>query len=457
MGTRSTSPRGSRPSPPPEASASPAGSIELSTNRPCGSGRPVPQRLKNIPEPVDVYEFADLPGDEARAAGLGSVLLDSPTVAVLPIHTEQVGDDVKAIGGIIRADLLHRLSTLPGLKLIDAGPVPGGSPPPASARYVLETGIHQVGERLRVFATLLDVTTMNIVKTHKWDATTADVLDLSDRISEEVVRSVEVDLVVGAPAGLYAELDDPVAIEQVYLGWYYLESDTPEGWAKSLDYFGAVAASHPEQPYGHVLLAFAYWIGASNDWVPDVEAALSTAWEHAEEGTRVGDATGMGMVVIAAVLMSRGRFDEAVDELERVEITRPTCDATYGLEGERETLPRANGRWRSTSLDIAMRLTGVQEALVPTVKSCSLFIGGRLEQAASLAEMVLEHQPNNLEALLVLTAARSSSDSIAAPGPRRSGSARRSPPPTSMPGSSATPIRMTPPSSAGRPISPPSG
>jgi adenylate cyclase len=366
--------------------------------RPMGS-----QRLKNIPEPVDVYEFADLPGDETRAANLESLLLETPTIAVLPIHTEHVEDDVKPIAGVIRADLLHRLGTLPGLGLIDAGAMPGGSPPPASARYVLETGIHQVGERLRVFATLLDVTTMNVVKSHKWDATTADVLDLSDRISEEVVRAIEVDLVVGAPAGLYAELDDPEAIEQVYLGWYDLESDTPEGWARSLDYFSAVAGSHPEQPYGHVLLAFAYWIGASNGWVPDVEAALSTAWEHASEGIRIGDATGMGMVVIAAVLMSKGRFDEAVDELERVQISRPTCDATFGLEG---SVRRYLGQWEVAvdRLDIAMRLTGAQKPWYPTVKACSLFIGGKLEQAASLAEMVLERQPNNLEALLVLTA-----------------------------------------------------
>jgi hypothetical protein len=31
-------------------------------------------------------------------------------------------------------------------------------------------------------------------------------------------------------------------------------------------------------------------------------------------------------------------------------------------------------------------------------------MGGRIEQAASLAERVLEYQPHNLEALLVLTA-----------------------------------------------------
>ena len=36
----------------------------------------------------------------------------------------------------------------------------------------------------------------------------------------------------------------------------------------------------------------------------------------------------------------------------------------------------------------------------------ALFMGGRLEDAAGIAEAVLEHQPGNLEALLVLAAAQ---------------------------------------------------
>ena len=57
-------------------------------------------------------------------------------------------------------------------------------------------------------------------------------------------------------------------------------------------------------------------------------------------------------------------------------------------------------------MDRAMRLTGVNKPWYPTVKACSLLVGGRAEQAAELAEAVLEHQPHNLEALIVLAAAQ---------------------------------------------------
>ena len=40
------------------------------------------------------------------------------------------------------------------------------------------------------------------------------------------------------------------------------------------------------------------------------------------------------------------------------------------------------------------------------MKAASLFVGGKTNEAAILAQGVLEHQPNNLEALLVLAAAQ---------------------------------------------------
>ena len=218
-------------------------------------------------------------------------------------------------------------------------------------------------------------------------------------------RGVEVELIVGEPAGLYAELDDPEAIEQVYLGWYQLTVGTLEGWSRALEHFGHVARSHPNQPYGHVLSAFANWMGVSNGWVRDPEATLVKAREQAQVGLAVGDPTGMARTVQAAILMSQGRGEEALEAIEKMEIVRPTCDITFGLEA---SVRRYLGQWdRAVDLtDVAMRLTGVNKPWYPTVKACSLFMGGRIEQAAAVAEMVLEHQPRNLEALLVLAAAQ---------------------------------------------------
>jgi TolB-like protein len=309
------------------------------------------------------------------------------------------------MAGILRTDLIHRLSRVPQLTVIDAKAETDDGGTPGAARYMVETGVHQAGDNVRVYANLVDVASMNVVKAHKRTAPVADLFALSEAFADEVGRSVEIELIIGEPAGLYADLDDPEAIEQVYLGWYQLTVGTREGWSRALDHFGRVARSHPDQPYGHVLSAFANWMGASNGWVRDPEATLLKAREQAQVGIAVGDPTGMARTVEAAILMSQGRGEAALEAIESVEIVRPTCDVTYGLEG---SVRRYLGDWdKAVDLtDTAMRLTGVNKPWYPTVKACSLFMGGRVEQAAAVAEMVLEYQPSNLEALLVLAAAQ---------------------------------------------------
>jgi adenylate cyclase len=363
------------------------------------------RRLKNIPGEVDVYEFDGLPSDGGLGEAPRPLRLETPTLAVLPIHVEMVDEPLRATLGVLRKDLIHRLTRIAQLNVIDAKAEPGSQGRSDAARYMLETGAHQAGDDVRIYVELLDVTTMNVVKALKWTAKAADLLSLSDSIADEVARTVEVEIIVGAPAGLYADLEDPEAIEHIYLGWYQLTSGTLEGWTRSLELFGRVARSHPDQTFGHVLSAFANWVGVSSGWATDPETTLGLALDQARLGREIGDQTGLARMVEAAVLMSQGYAQEALASIEKAEIIRPTCDVTFGLEG---SVRRYMGQWdRAVDLtDTAMRLTAVNKPWYPTVKACSLYLGGRVEQASTVAEMVLEHQPQNLEALLVLTAAQ---------------------------------------------------
>jgi adenylate cyclase len=360
-------------------------------------------RLKNIPDPVEVYEFADLPGD--GSGGSPSLLaLETPTVAVLPIHTEGLDEALRPAADVIRADLLHALSGIPELHVVDTR-LDAGTDPEERARYMLETGLHQFGDTIRAFAVIFDVITMNVVSSHKRIVPVDDLFGVSDELADAVARSMEVDLIVGAPAGLYAELDDPASIQRVYRGWFHLRSGTREGWRQALDLFRSVGEDHPELTYGPVLTAYTLWLGVDAGWVVDPDATVEEAFRLAHDAEAIGDPTGMAKAVIAAIQMTQGEADAAMATLEELEIIRPTCDVTYALEG---SVKRYLGEWEEAVdlLDVAMRLTGINKPWYPTVKACSLFVGERLEQAASLAESVLEFQPDNLEALLVLAAAQ---------------------------------------------------
>ena len=363
------------------------------------------KKLKNIPEEIAVYEFADLPAEGPETSVGRNLALEAPTIAVLPIHTEMVDSSIASVAQMLRADLIYRLSNMPNLNVVDASIDTAAGVDGSSARYMLETGIHQAGDQVRVYASLIDVSTMNGVTSHRWTSTSADLLALSDEVADDVARSLEIELIIGEPARTYNELEDPEAIKNVYQGWFQLTSGTPEGWARAVELFADVTRSHPDQPYGHVLSAVANWMGAAQGIVKDRAAYLEKAYGQAQKAEAMGDPTGLAKTVLAAILMSQGHADEALEKVESVEITRPTCDITFALEG---SVRRYMGQWEKSVdlLDKAMRLSPVNKPWYPTVQACSLYMGGRLEQAAETAEAVIEYQPNNLEALLVLAASQ---------------------------------------------------
>ena len=361
-----------------------------------------PTALKNIPEPVEIYDFADLPsagGDTPVSA----MRLGSPTIAVLPVHTRPAEEPLLSISDVIRSDIVHALVAVPDLKVIDVRNAAGSGG--ASARYILESGVTELGGTIHVYVELLDVTTVNVVKVLKWKAELDSITDLSETIATEVARAMQIDLVVGEVAGIYADLEDPIAIEKIYLGWYHLTKGTLEGWTESLQLFSEVAELHPDQSFGHVLYAFAQYLATELGIAPDRDVALERAYEEAQRGLAVGDPTGLAPMVIAAVLLSKGQATDAMEMMEGVSITRPNCDVTYGIEG---SVRRYVGEYdRAVSLmDTAMRLSGRTKPWYPTVKACSLLLGGQSGEASALAQAVIDGQPANLEALLVLAGAQ---------------------------------------------------
>ncbi|CAN5841647.1 adenylate/guanylate cyclase domain-containing protein [soil metagenome] len=361
--------------------------------------------LKNIPEEVEVFQFTDLPSDGATPSAAGGFSLAEPTVAVLPIHADSLESGLQSVAGLIRDDLIHRLAQVPRLRVVNASVGPDTDPTRELVRYLLETGVHQVGDQVRVYAKLVDVTSMNIVTTNRWTASTGDLLALSDDVAEDTARAIEIELVIGEPAGLYADLGDPAAIQNIYTGWYHLTAGSPEGLEKAIEHFGKVAVSHPDLPFGYVLSAFTYWMWASMVLGTERGTYLEKALEGALVAEDLGDHTGLAQMVIAGTMMFQGKAEQALEKINNLEIRRPTCDVTFAVEG---SVRRYMGDWEK-SVDLlakAMRLTATNNPWYPMVQACALFFGGRIEQAAATAEAVIEHQPSNLEALLVLAAAQ---------------------------------------------------
>jgi TolB-like protein len=327
-------------------------------------------------------------------------------VAVLPILDPDT-DAPDSPAAALRLELLTSLVKLPGLEVIDvddrgaATDVRG-----RSARYVLECGVQRAQGRLRVWALLIDTPTVNQIWGERWDGTTEDLFELTERVAQDIVRALEVELVIGEPARLYRSLVDPASVERIYRGWHQLAKGTSTGLLNAIELFETVSVTVPDTATGPALTAFACWYGAMTGLSDDPEAHLARAWRDAITGVTLGDDTGLSHMVKAALMLSEGGdLDEALEEARRAQAKRPTCDVTFGIEA---SLERYRGNWQVAveSARRAMSMSPTFSHWYETTLVGAYHMAGQYQQAADIAEGVVARSPNAAEALLLLAASQ---------------------------------------------------
>ncbi|MCL1593483.1 MAG: hypothetical protein M3132_03910 [Actinomycetia bacterium] len=369
------------------------------------------QRLKNIPEQIDVYDFADLPAEGDTSPNPPRPLeLDSPRVAVLPMHIKGATEDVTLAADFLLGGVVSGLMGLHNLDITDVTHTEGrpedDHPAPPNVRYVLSSGIIQVGPRLRLWAQAREMRTHSVLWAGKWDCDADEILDIADEFAADIVRAFEIELIIGEPARVYHELGDPAAIAKVYEGWYQLTSATRNGWNRARRLFSELRDDAPDSAIGPALFAFTEWMGAAEGLVADRAGALEEARTNAARAFELGDDTGLSLMILAAVKLEGGDADGALVSISEAEILRPTCDLTWAMQA---SIRRYLGQWEQavTLIDQAMGLSPVNKPWYPTVLASSYYVGRKYEQASAIAEEVLDHQPRNIEALLVLAASQS--------------------------------------------------
>ena len=369
------------------------------------------RRLKNIPEEIEVYDFADLPSsDDTAVAPMRPLALETPKVAILPMHVEGASPELQAMATFLLSDVIAGLVGLRNLDVVDVtstlGEAQGNAEIASNVRYALHSGIVQVGTRVRLWAQVIELLSHSAVWADKWDTDADQLFNTADQLAEEIVRAFEVELIVGEPARLYHDLGDPKAVAKVYETYYHLTTGTTAGWKRARDISRELKDEIPDSMLGVAMGSFTNWLGATQGFSEDPGQSLLEARADAERAIEIGDETGLSSMVLAAITLAEGDADSALNQISTAKVSRPTCDLTWAIEG---SVRRFLGQWEEAVelVDQAMGLSPVNKPWYPTVLASSYYVGGRYEQAAAVAEEVLEFQPQNIEALLVLAASQS--------------------------------------------------
>jgi TolB-like protein/DNA-binding winged helix-turn-helix (wHTH) protein/Flp pilus assembly protein TadD len=192
------------------------------------------------------------------------------SIAVLPF--ESLGQDTNdELLGLGMADaVIGRMSSLKQLVVLPTSAVskykgPAKDPLAAGRTLgvdaILSGTIQRSGEQVRATVQLVHVASGRTVWSEKFDQTFTDIFGIQDSISDNVARSLALDLTTNQQKQLGKHYTTSAAAYDAYLmGLYFWNKRSKEGLEKAIDYFGRAVEKDANFALAYALMADCYYL-----------------------------------------------------------------------------------------------------------------------------------------------------------------------------------------------------
>ena len=376
--------------------------------------------LKNIPEPIRTYQLVtpklhQRDFQERSEPSTHHEILPlpaKPSLAVLPFVNLDMDHDQDHFSDGLTIDIITALVQIPSLFLISDGTTFGFKSNPMSiseigrrlgVQYVLEGGVRRSGNRLRVSARLSETEKGRQIWAQRYDRQLGDIFEIQDEITIEIVTAMDIKLVSGEPAILVRKVvKNPKALEYYYRGWSALFSSSPEDIKLSQQMFEEMIRLEPDSFLGYSVGAWAYWWGIFKDVSVDKRRDLNRVQVLVGKAQGLGDNTGMADLAMAHIHLLNKDHEKALAAAEIAVLNRPSCDVSFAVKASilnylgrpDEAIPLAR---------YAIRLSPVYPSYYPTILGYAYYHCEKFEEARQAAEVSIKVDPNNLEALILIT------------------------------------------------------
>lgn len=362
------------------------------------------RRFKNVPAPVRVFRLRNDPRAKGERPARRRVGLH-PCIGFSGVKCRTEAPEAVRTAELLTIELRSALLRLPGLVLTTLSH-PSGDGNDAEPGHLLEVSVDQLGDEIRVYSELVDVTRWLPIWGDRYQFHSAETAVHLDSVVEAVVGAVDVETYFGEHAVMWRSTLSSESVGLMYRGWQQLLTGTPEGITRALELAVRVSRDEPEAPDGPSVAAFVVTLGILTGLAENPEDDLVTAHDLAQEGLRRGDPTGLSQTVIAHVLMSRGEPLRAREVIDQAIDLRRTCDASYAVKA---SIQRYLGEWNEAVENVrhAIALTPTSLPWYWTVLASASYVGERHEDVVDAVEPLLDSGAASLEALLLLAASQS--------------------------------------------------
>ncbi len=236
------------------------------------------QSVKNIVKPVRVYRVKEAVAESARP-GTPIELQTSPekpAVAVLPFVNMSGDPEQEYFADGIAEDIITALSRLHWLIVVartssfefkgqnlDVREIARR----LDVRYVLEGSVRKAGQRVRITGQLIDASSGAHLWAERFDGEFADIFDLQDKITQNVVGAIEPRLLAAEIERSKRERPNNLDAYDLYLrALPHFYSSTREGSDKALELLDKALELDPIFASANALAAWCYFNRVTHAW-----------------------------------------------------------------------------------------------------------------------------------------------------------------------------------------------
>ena len=283
--------------------------------------------FKNIARPVRVWRWSPEAPARVPASGSSLALPDQPSIAVLPFTNMSGEQEQDYLADGLTEDIITGLSRVGSLFVIARNSTftyknqavdVRQAARELGVRYILEGSVRKSGRRVRVSAQLVDASTGHHVWAEKFDREMADIFDLQDEITRDVVASIQTQILLaeGSRSRRPSRVDLSVW-ELVSRGMALIHDLSDESLADARRLAERALEIDPNCAPAWRCLSIAAFHQAHILAASDYEGTLSDALEAAERSVHLDPNDEFAHWNLGNILVTRRHHDRGIAALER--------------------------------------------------------------------------------------------------------------------------------------------
>jgi len=360
------------------------------------------QEVKNIAKPVRVHRVR-LDGTPPNAPKVLHVP-DKPSIAVLPFTNMSGDPEQEYLADGLAEDMITALSKISEMFVIARNSTFAYKNKSPDVREVardlgvaniLEGSVRKAGNRVRITAQLVEAATGNHLWAERYDRELADIFDLQDEITEEVVTALQVQLTEGEQVRLRRrQTNDLAGWESYARGLAHFRRFNKQDNARAHELLEKVVQLDPEFAVAWSLLAWAHYADSRTGWTEAPQESFEKAWEFVERSLALDDTQSDAHAVRGALLLQQRRYDDALIAGRKALELGPNVADSYALLAM--TLNYVERPDEALGLiERAMRLCPFYPDWYLGIAGVSYRLLGRYDEAIASDKERLERNPDN--------------------------------------------------------------